>query len=56
MDKKTYIAPTALTVMLSPKAGLLQDNLSIISDDEITDEDEILTKEHKNINVWDEEW
>ena len=56
--KKTYISPELLTVALSPRAGILQDTSLPIGSGEtpIENPNEILTKENKNVNVWDEEW
>ena len=55
--KKTYISPELLAVALSPKAGILQEgSLPIDDTTPIEDPNDILTKEHKNVNVWDEEW
>ena len=57
--KKTYIMPEALIVEL----GTLQMMAESLPIGEgggeggtITDPDDILTKENKNVNVWDEEW
>lgn len=56
MDKKTYIAPTALTVVFSAKANVLTTSVDI-GDGDVNPED-FEVKEHssKGINVWDEEW
>ena len=56
--KKTYISPELLTVALSPRAGILKDTSLPIGSGEtpIENPNEILTKENKNVNVWDEEW
>jgi len=57
MMKKTYISPTMLTVQLGTMHILAESVLiSNNSDDAIGDSNEILTKENRDVNVWDEEW
>ena len=59
--KKTYISPAALTVQLSTvqmMAESLDINLSGTgsAEDTITGSEQILTKESRDINLWDNEW
>lgn len=58
--KKTYIMPEALTVELGTTQMMAQSLVihkdSTDSDDIISDPDDILTKENKDVNLWDEEW
>lgn len=55
--KKTYIMPEALTVEFGTKASILQTSLPVVKGgEEISDPDDILTKENKDVNIWDEEW
>ena len=54
--KKAYIIPEALTVELSAM-HMMAESLPIGGGGgTIEDPNEILTKENKNVNVWDEEW
>ena len=52
--KKTYITPEALTVVLGT-CKMMAESIPV-SEDPITDPDDILTKENKDVNVWDNEW
>lgn len=52
--KKAYIIPEALTVQLGT-VRMMAESLPF-GDDVIDEEDDILTKEIKDVNVWDEEW
>ncbi len=59
--KKTYISPAALTVQLGTvqmMAESLDINLSGTGStkDTITGSEQILTKESRDINLWDNEW
>ena len=56
--KKTYIIPEMLSVALNTKTSILQASLKINSDpsNTIDDASHILTKENKDVNIWDEEW
>ncbi|MBQ8454101.1 MAG: hypothetical protein IJ537_01985 [Bacteroidaceae bacterium] len=59
--KKTYISPAALTVQLGTvqmMAESLDINLSGTgsTEDTITGSEQILTKESRDINLWDNEW
>lgn len=58
--KKTYISPELLSVTLNVRTHILDGSLPINTgggdDNTIGDAGEILTKENKNVNVWDEEW
>lgn len=59
--KKTYITPDMLSVTLNTKAGiLLQESLTIYNEGgegkTITGSEQILTKESRDINLWDNEW
>lgn len=58
--KKTYIMPEALTVELGTTQMMAQ---SLVIHKDPTDPDDIisasgdiLTKENKDVNIWDEEW
>ncbi len=55
--KKTYIIPEVLTVELGT-LQMMAESLPIggSSDDIIDDDGDILTKENKDVNLWDEEW
>ncbi|MBO7118983.1 MAG: hypothetical protein J6W03_01530 [Bacteroidaceae bacterium] len=54
--KKTYIIPEALIVELGT-LQMMAESLPVGgSDDTIDDENDILTKENKSVNAWDEEW
>ena len=55
--KKTYIMPEALIVELGT-LQMMAESLPVGGGEggTITDPDDILTKENKNVNVWDEEW
>ena len=57
MVKKTYISPAALTVQLGT-VQMMAESLTIHkgSTTTITNQNQILTKENKDVNVWDEEW
>ena len=58
MVKKTYISPAALTVQLGT-VQMMAESLTIYkggSTNTIQSSDQILTKENKDVNVWDEEW
>lgn len=57
MEKKTYIVPELFAVTLNTKTSILQASLPVVQDGEtITNSEDILTKENKDVNVWDEEW
>ena len=57
--KKTYIIPASLTVQLGT-CKMIAESLPIGSGEggggTIDNPDDILTKENKDVNVWDEEW
>ena len=55
--KKTYIIPEALTVALST-CHMMAESLPVggSGDDTIDDPNQILTKENKDLNLWDEVW
>lgn len=55
--KKTYLSPASLTVQLGTTQMMAQ-SLTINKDgaNTISSSEQILTKENKDINVWDEEW
>ena len=55
--KKTYISPAALTVQLGT-VQMMAESLRINrgGTNTIQSSDQILTKENKDVNVWDEEW
>ena len=57
MVKKTYITPEALTVVLGT-CKMMAESLPVGggSGSTIEDPDDILTKENKDINLWDDEW
>ncbi len=56
--KKTYITPDMLSVALNTKAGiLLPESLTINEGGEtISESNQILTKESRDVNLWDNEW
>ncbi len=59
--KKTYIIPEALTVELGTlqmmaESMVINTNGTGSDDDTITGSEQILTKENKDVNLWDEEW
>ena len=57
MEKKTYLVPELFAVTFSTKTSILQASLPVVQDGEtIDDPKDILTKENKDVNVWDEEW
>ena len=63
MVKKTYISPAALTVQLGTVQMIAQSldinfNTTGTSTEEntITDGSQVLTKESRDINLWDNEW
>ena len=59
--KKTYISPEALTVVLGT-CNMMAESIEIklggtgSVEDTITGEEQILTKESRDINLWDNEW
>ncbi len=55
--KKTYLSPVALTIQLGT-VQMMAESLTINkgSSNAITSSNQILTKENKDVNVWDEEW
>ena len=56
--KKTYITPDMLSVALNTKAGiLLQESSLTINEggETISESNQILTKESRDINLWDNE-
>ena len=56
--KKTYIIPEMLSVQLGTRTSVLQaTSLPVVGGgEEVDDPNDILTKEQKGTNVWDEEW
>ena len=52
--KKMYISPEALTVVLST-CKMMAESLPV-GGGTIDDQDDILTKENKDVNIWDKEW
>ena len=60
--KKTYITPDMLSVALNTKAGILLQESSLTIFNEggegktITGSEQILTKESRDVNLWDNEW
>ena len=46
--------PEALTVVLGT-CRMMAESVPV-GDEEIDDESQILTKENKSVNVWEEEW
>ena len=52
--KKTYITPEALTVALGT-CRMMAESLPV-GEGTIEDPNDILTKENKDVNVWDKEW
>ena len=57
MVKKTYIIPETLTVQLGT-CKMMAESLPVGGGggEEVDDPNDILTKENKSKNVWDEEW
>ena len=54
--KRIYLSPTSLTVKLST-CHMMAESLPVGgSDDTIDDENDILTKENKDVNLWNNEW
>ncbi len=55
--KKTYISPATLTVQLGT-IQMMAESLRINrgGTNTIQSSDQILTKENRDVNVWDEEW
>ena len=57
MVKKTYISPAALTVQLGTVQMMAQSlTINKGSENTISESNQILTNENKDVNVWDEEW
>ena len=57
--KKTYISPAALTIQLSTchmMAESLTINTTADSSQTINSQEQILTKEMTDVNLWDNEW
>ena len=57
--KKTYSQPACLVVVLGTTANVMVQASLVIdrnSSNTITEEGQILTKENKDVNVWDKEW
>jgi hypothetical protein len=57
--KKTYSQPACLVVVLGTTANVMVQASLVIdrnSSNTITEEGQILTKENKDVNVWDNEW
>ena len=52
--KKIYNQPVCLVVALGT-IHMMAESLPVV-DDPITDPNDILTKEIKDVNVWDKEW
>ena len=52
--KQTYITPETLTVVLGT-CKMMAESV-ILGDDEIDDPGQILTKENRDVNLWDKEW
>ena len=56
MVKKTYISPALVAVQLGT-CHMMAESLEIVKGTTtITNQNQILTKENKDVNVWDEEW
>ena len=54
--KKTYISPALVAVQLDT-CHMMAESLDIVrGTTTITDQSQILTKENKDVNLWDEEW
>ena len=57
--KKTYSQPACLVVVLGTTANMMVQASLVIDKsgtNTITEEGQILTKENKDVNVWDNEW
>ena len=52
--KKTYIIPAIFAVELGT-CKMMAESLPV-GDGTIENPDDILTKENKDVNIWDEEW
>jgi len=54
--KKTYISPALVAVQLGT-CHMMAESLEIVKGTTtITNQNQILTKENKDVNVWDEVW
>ena len=59
--KKTYISPEALTIQLGT-CNMMAESIEIklggtgSEENTITDGSQVLTKESRDINLWDNEW
>ena len=55
--KKTYISPALVAVQLGT-CHMMAESLDIVkgTTTTITNQNQILTKENKDVNLWDEEW
>ena len=56
--KKTYISPEALTVLLGT-CTMTAESFNVHTEDgapAIDNANDILTKENKDVNLWDNEW
>lgn len=56
--KKIYISPAALTVQLGTVHMMAQSTLTINTEstNTIQSSGDILTKESRDVNLWDDEW
>lgn len=52
--KKTYITPETLTVVLGT-CKMMAESMPV-NQQSITNPNEILTKENRDVNIWDNEW
>ena len=53
--KKTYIIPESLVVALGT-CHMMAQSLPVNDEETINNAEDILTKENKDINLWDKEW
>ena len=53
--KKTYIIPAIFAVELGT-CKMMAESLPVGGETPIEDPNEILTKENKDVNIWNEEW
>ena len=53
--KKTYITPETLTVVLGTCKMMAESTMSL-NQQTITKQENILTKENKDVDIWDNEW
>ena len=55
MVKKIYSQPACVVVALGTM-HMMAESLHVGGENPITDPNDILTKEYKDVNLWDKEW